>query len=216
MAHEGRIVRWEAARGFGFIRSPGSAQEVFVHLRDFQGRGAAPRVGMSVCFELVQVGGKGPRAVAVRAAGAAAALPSRARPAAGTARARASRGADAGRPALSGWWVLAYGVLLLALVAMGRLPGAVLVALLALNALTFAVYAIDKRAAQAGRWRTAENSLHGLALAGGWPGAWCAQRWLRHKSSKPSFQAAYRASVLLHVVGLLVWVGWGATALAAR
>ena len=33
------------------------------------------------------------------------------------------------------------------------------------------VYAIDKSAAVAGRWRVSENTLHTLGLVGGWPGA---------------------------------------------
>ena len=61
----------------------------------------------------------------------------------------------------------------------------------AINLLTFVTYAMDKSAAQSGRWRTSEKHLHLLSLAGGWPGAWCAQQWLRHKSSKQEFRAVY-------------------------
>ena len=53
---------------------------------------------------------------------------------------------------------------------------AALGAALAVNLLTFLVYAIDKRAAQNGQWRTKESHLHLLSLAGGWPGAWFAQQ----------------------------------------
>ena len=65
MQKTGQITRWEAERAFGFIRSPDSVADVFFHLRDFQGP-AAPRMGMAVVFEEIHVGGKGPRAMAVR------------------------------------------------------------------------------------------------------------------------------------------------------
>ena len=91
----------------------------------------------------------------------------------------------------------------------GRLAPWVLGAAVAINLVTFLAYAIDKRAARNGQWRTKESHLHLLSLAGGWPGAWCAQQWLRHKSSKVAFRAVYGATVLLHCGALLAWVaGW--------
>ena len=73
------------------------------------------------------------------------------------------------------------------------------------SAATFIAYAVDKSAARQGRWRTPESTLHGLALAGGWPGAWLAQRLLRHKSSKRDFLAVYRVTVLLNLAAFFVW-----------
>jgi uncharacterized membrane protein YsdA (DUF1294 family) len=52
--------------------------------------------------------------------------------------------------------------------------------------------------------------LHGLALLGGWPGAWFGQQILRHKSSKVSFRIAYWGTVALNVIGLLAWLIWPA------
>jgi uncharacterized membrane protein YsdA (DUF1294 family) len=79
-----------------------------------------------------------------------------------------------------------------------------------MSLLTFVVYAIDKAAAQAQRWRTAESTLHLLALACGWPGALLAQHWLRHKSAKPEFLAVFWATVVLNVAGLVVLCSpWG-------
>jgi uncharacterized membrane protein YsdA (DUF1294 family) len=72
---------------------------------------------------------------------------------------------------------------------------------------TFAAYARDKRAARTGRRRTPERTLLLLGLAGGWPGGWLAQRLVRHKSSKASFQAKFRWSVLANLafMAALVW-----------
>jgi uncharacterized membrane protein YsdA (DUF1294 family) len=79
-----------------------------------------------------------------------------------------------------------------------------------MSVLTFVVYAVEKSAAQANRWRTAESTLHLLALACGWPGALLAQQWLRHKSAKRAFRAVFWATVVLNVAGLVVLCSpWG-------
>jgi len=79
----------------------------------------------------------------------------------------------------------------------------------AASGLTFFLYADDKRRAGGGAGRTPEKILHFFELAGGWPGAWLAQRWLRHKSAKPGFQFAFWLIVGVHqliaVDGLLGW-----------
>ena len=81
--------------------------------------------------------------------------------------------------------------------------------LLLLNIATFFSYAFDKSAAEQGRWRTSEKTLHALAAAGGWPAAWLAQRALRHKSRKQPFLTIYVLTVLLNLgaLGLLLWRG---------
>lgn len=56
----------------------------------------------------------------------------------------------------------------------------------------------DKRAARLGRPRTRESTLHLLELLGGWPGSLLAQRLVRHKTSKLSYQAWFWAIVVLH------------------
>ena len=61
-------------------------------------------------------------------------------------------------------------------------------AYLGLSLFTFIIYARDKRAAQKGKWRTSEKTLHLLSLLGGWPGALLAQHKLRHKSQKQPFK----------------------------
>jgi len=97
---------------------------------------------------------------------------------------------------------LVFAALFLALVAgasfTGKLPVEVVWFYLAGSLAAFSAYALDKSAARNGRWRTKESTLHLIGLAGGWPGALAAQRLLRHKSSKQSFQIAFWATVILN------------------
>lgn len=67
---------------------------------------------------------------------------------------------------------------------------------LVLSAITYWAYAVDKRRAEAGLWRVPEGQLHLLELLGGWPGALLAQRRLRHKCSKGSYQVLFWLIVL--------------------
>lgn len=229
MQKQGTVVRWNAERAFGFIRSADTPADVFFHVRDFRG-GGAPREGQPVLYEEIHVGGKGPRAMAVqplgtqaasataRSTGAAPKAPPPRPPSKAQAPApRRPQRAHTGRTGRTGGASSAStgaAVLLMAiwlgLLAWGignaRLPLWLLGAAAALNLLTFVVYAMDKGAAQSGQWRVPEKNLHLLALAGGWPGAWLAQQMLRHKSSKAEFRAVYWGTVLLHCAGLLAWV----------
>ena len=205
MNKTGKVIRWEADRGFGFIAGAAGTQDVFFHVKDVQ-RGWTPQVGQLVTYELVHVGGKGPRAVAVQgAASRSAARVPTSHPAPTRSRARVEPRASAPRDP----WLRP--ILLVALLwaavlgwasATHRLPAWVVPAWLGLNLWTFVVYWRDKWAAQRGQWRTPESSLHVWSLLGGWPGARIAQQVLRHKSRKEAFQSTYWGTVLVHVVGV--------------
>ena len=95
--------------------------------------------------------------------------------------------------------------LLALLVLLGKLPVTVFILYLGLSLATFVIYWLDKSAARQGKWRTKENTLHLLALAGGWPGALMAQEKLRHKSHKQSFRIIFWITVLVNC-GLFIWL----------
>ncbi len=78
----------------------------------------------------------------------------------------------------------------------------------AFSVITFVVYALDKRAAVKQQRRTPELTLHLLELCGGWPGAFCAQRLIRHKNAKTSFQIIFWLIVLLHIAAWVAWLRW--------
>lgn len=104
-------------------------------------------------------------------------------------------------PPLPGYLaVAAFAVLCATAVLLWRLPPWVPAVYLALSAVTAVVYAVDKRAARARTHRVSENTLHVLALAGGWPGAVVAQQGLRHKTAKRSFRRVFWLTVVANVL----------------
>ncbi|WP_426100396.1 DUF1294 domain-containing protein [Massilia sp. TSP1-1-2] len=91
-----------------------------------------------------------------------------------------------------------FAVIFAAAVHLWALPPLVGALYLVASLVCFAMYALDKSAAKAGRWRTSENTLLLLGLACGWPGAVVAQKLLRHKSNKQSFKSRFWFTVLLN------------------
>lgn len=89
-------------------------------------------------------------------------------------------------------------------VATRKLPFVVLIAYVVGGCVAYLAYVFDKAASVSGQWRTAESTLHLFSLVGGWPGAMLAQRTLRHKTQKQSFQFTYWATVVVNCATL----GW--------
>jgi len=102
--------------------------------------------------------------------------------------------------------MVAYALALSWLAWKRQVPGWILPASALLNVGAFFAYWHDKSAAQQGRWRVKEDTLHLWSLAGGWGGAWLAQQILRHKSAKESFRTTYWATVVIHCAGVYgIW-----------
>jgi len=82
---------------------------------------------------------------------------------------------------------------------------------LVMSVASFAAYGLDKRRAGNGSRRIPEQTLHILALLGGWPGALLGQRQFRHKTKKLSFLIVFWCVVVLHVavVGTAAYVFFG-------
>lgn len=83
---------------------------------------------------------------------------------------------------------------------------------------SFGLHWTDKRRAEAGTRRISEKILHLWELLGGWPGAFVAQRVLRHKTAKVSYQIVFWLIVGLHVALALDFLfgGWIAQRILAQ
>ena len=115
-----------------------------------------------------------------------------------------SRGSSARRAAGSFGFVallLLVGLLVFPVVAIAKLridPTVAAVYALLVNGATYLVYGSDKTRAQERAWRIPEIVLHFLEVMGGWPGAFVAQRRLRHKCVKLGYQVTFWLIVALH------------------
>lgn len=164
----GRIIEWQRERGFGYLES--DRRRIFLHVRDFAERHKLPEVGDEIRFEIGT--DKQGRPCAQRA------VPLN----------------DGGR--LRPVHGLFFALLLLPAYAVHQRLGMVGLGyaagwIAALSVITYLVYAWDKRQARSKHRREPERHLHLLELIGGWPGAFIAQRRLRHKSAKPSYLVVF-------------------------
>lgn len=78
---------------------------------------------------------------------------------------------------------------------------AIFFAYLLMSRICYCAYRKDKKHARTQQWRTPESTLHIYELFGGWPGGLIAQRKLRHKNKKLSYQINFWLIVTLHIVG---------------
>lgn len=192
----GKLSQWDDTKGYGFITPDAGGPKLFVHIKSFGLRARRPFVGEKLSYLPGQDAQGKARALKVHSL-----EPKPVAPAAAPKRKAAS--ADKGDISIG--LVPGFASLLLLCHLLWPLPQAVLGIYMSMSMATFIVYALDKRAARLGGWRVKEATLHGLALACGWPGAMLAQSILRHKSIKASFRRMFWLTVLLNVGGF-VWL----------
>ena len=198
MRYQGKITDWKDDKGFGFVTPNGGGARVFVHIKSFSNRQRRPVGNELVTYELTSDARGRPQGVNIAFVGD-----------------RPSSPAPATAPG-PGVVALSFAFVFLAFVAgavtVGKLPFLVLIAYLLGSCVAYLAYVFDKAAALKGQWRTPESTLHLFSLVGGWPGAMLAQRTLRHKTQKQSFQVVYWVTVVVNCAGL----GWLLSPLGMR
>lgn len=173
----GMITQWVDEKGYGWVESGG--KRFFAHIKDFDRGQRRPNMGEEVRF----FPGMDPK---------------------GRTCARRVTFVKAGKVGAGlGRWILLCLLLVLPLCALFWLPlpwwmGAG--GMLGVSVFTYVMYAHDKHRAVSKGWRVPESSLHLAELLGGWPGAFLAQRRLRHKCSKPGYQVIFWLIVLLYQI----------------
>ena len=204
----GELIDWKDDRGFGFIRRPGGAETIFVHIRSIRRSGERPRVGDRMSYSVGV--GKGGRSVATNV-DILASDPNTATPAAEAARLERPK---ATATLLSGrvWAAAVLLALLAANIFLARLPVWVAGLYLIASITSFCTYWIDKRAANAKISRTPESTLHTIDLVFGVIGGLLAQHILRHKTFKQGyvFETGVIAAFHILMLGLVLLRVFGA------
>ena len=189
MRYQGRITDWKDDKGYGFVSPNGGGPRVFVHVASFANRSRRPIQSDLVTYELEADERGRPKGINIAFVGE---------------KPRVRLDAPPGPGGLS----LAFGFAAFALIGaaalMGKLAAIIPLAYAAISVVTYLAYALDKYAAVQARRRVSENALHAFSLLGGWPGALLAQKTLRHKTQKQSFQVAFWITVVLNCAA----VGW--------
>ncbi|NJM99144.1 MAG: DUF1294 domain-containing protein [Phormidesmis sp. RL_2_1] len=201
----GKLTKWKDERGFGFIQPVDGSQEVFLHISAVKDATRRPQENDTIYYHCV-VDSEGK----VRACNAFI-LGARNKSASSSSHANPSDSIGSRFPIVE--------VVLLSLL---PLVGAIhftwttrnplpLVLYPVMSLVTYALYADDKSRAKRKDWRTSEQTLHLCELTGGWLGGFIAQRVLRHKSKKESYQAAFWVIVIIHYIAWLFWLLLGKT-----
>lgn len=183
MKQQGKLASWNDEKGFGFITPTSGGPKVFVHISSFSRGQRRPAVNDPVTYSVTRDRQNRLRAKSVAYQGGA-----------GRVWPRAMVSALC---LLTGFFSLLAGLAL-----SGVIPFVVVGFYAVMSVVSFAMYAVDKSAAQRGAWRTAESTLHLMELAGGWPGAFVAQRLFRHKTSKKAFQVVFWLAVTANCAAL--------------
>jgi len=101
---------------------------------------------------------------------------------------------------------MGFFILFIIAVLFGTLPYLLPILYLEASLFTFWLYRADKDAAKLRqRDRLPEQSLQLFSLIGGWPGAYIAQKRLKHKSSKWLFQREFALIILANTL-LIIWL----------
>jgi uncharacterized membrane protein YsdA (DUF1294 family)/cold shock CspA family protein len=187
MIKNGKITSWNDDKGYGFITPSSGEGQVFAHIKAFKYQARRPEVNRSVTY-ILSTDTQG-RICAAEVIMVAAPVVEK---------------NDQGNMGLSIIFAGLFLVIITICGFFGRVPSWAFVLYLTMSLITYVFYYRDKSAAQKGTWRTPENTLHLLALFGGWPGAFVAQQALRHKSKKRSFLEVFWVTVALNSCAFVV------------
>ena len=135
MRSKGKITSWNDDKGFGFIAPFDGGDRVFIHIKAINNRGRRPVANDVVTYSIAKDNQGRTRAVDATLAGD---------------KSRKMAAQKSNRPAMIIAWLFLIVVGISCLLT--ELPLIVLGAYVLLSMITFIAYAIDKSAAQAGRW----------------------------------------------------------------
>ncbi|MFH7028863.1 MAG: DUF1294 domain-containing protein [Heteroscytonema crispum UTEX LB 1556] len=174
--HRGNIKTWNDEKGYGFIQPEDRSEDVFLHISALN-KSRRPQVGDKIYYQ-IQRDNKN------------------------RLRANNAKLAKNSRLAINIITLILFFSFILTLVlafqGIIHLPVASFWYMI-MSIITFIAYGNDKNRAIERKWRTPEARLHMFELLGGFPGAFLAQQFYRHKNKKRSYQTVFWMIVILHV-----------------
>ena len=186
MRFQGRIINWNDEKGFGFVIPNGGGEKAFVHVKALISK-RRPVDGDLITYETSFDQQRRLQAKNIKYSND-----------------RSASGGGKGGKLMGPVFGTVFCCFLVLLTVLDKLPISMLVIYFATSTIAFFMYWIDKAAAKHNRSRTPESTLYLIGLIGGWPGALLAQRLLRHKSIKRSFQTIFWVTVFMNCC-LLIW-----------
>jgi uncharacterized membrane protein YsdA (DUF1294 family)/cold shock CspA family protein len=193
--YRGFLTTWKDDKGFGFIRPEPDigTGDVFLHISTLKSTGRRPKVGDIIYYQLAtDKDGK------IRASNAVIE--------------GVTKSQSAPKPLPISLSLVLQGLSLFSLPLLGATHFAFktsnlipIVLYPVMSLITYRLYTDDKSRSTKGQWRISEKTLHLCELTGGWMGAFIAQRKLRHKISKFSYQIVFWVIAIAHIA---LWVDW--------
>jgi uncharacterized membrane protein YsdA (DUF1294 family)/cold shock CspA family protein len=187
MKFQGKIFDWNDEKGFGFVKPNGGGDKAFVHIKSFISSARRPMNDDEISYHIIKDKNDRYRAINIE-----------------LLLGNVSTISVVKSLFIDSASIASFLILLTLLTLNNFLPFIAACIYASTSIITYFVYAEDKSAAQKNKWRTEESTLHLLSFFGGWPGAFYAQKKLRHKSRKIEFQKTYWVTVFFNIV-LSVW-----------
>jgi uncharacterized membrane protein YsdA (DUF1294 family)/cold shock CspA family protein len=200
----GVLVDWRDDRGFGFIRRPGSAGKIYVHMKSIGKSVDRPKHGDKLEYTVGADKTGRPVALDVTFLRDTPAPPPQPKPLVETHSHAPHTVAGVATRVVGAAVILA---LLSASIITGRLPVWIAVLYLIGGVGSFLLYRSDKLAAVGQGWRKPEIRLQLLDLTFGIVGGLFAQHVFRHKTYKPEFVSITALIAALHILllGLILF-----------
>lgn len=199
---KGKIVDWKDTQGYGYIVAHNSNQKVFFHIKSFKNKiFRRPSVGDTVSFTITK--DKENRLQANQITFEEIEVIKNQKTTKQHIYSESNLQSNSSFSSLL--FLFVFPSLILYSTIQGLIPFYLFPIYISLSFVTFFIYWWDKYSAQNDLWRISEKSLHLFSLLGGWFGALLAQKILRHKSSKKEFQDTFKVTIILNLLGIIIY-----------
>ncbi|MBD3798135.1 MAG: cold shock and DUF1294 domain-containing protein [Campylobacterales bacterium] len=216
---KGKVIKWDDAKGFGFILPEDSKQHIFVHIKSFIDRSLRPSLNEEVTYTIFK--DKDGRQSAINVSRVTDKLLKNKQKNIRTKKnitlksiantvnknPNSQHKIDYKSTHTIGIFhiifILSFLAFLLFSFIDGKLPFLIIIFYGLMSIITYFMYSTDKSKAIIEEYRIQEKKLHMLSFIGGWIGAMIAQQRFRHKTKKSSFQIVFWITVFLNISVLI-------------